>query len=312
MRPIHIIKYVGFPAVGLGLIYSLCLLLYPPGAAAVLALLGRSPDCGVSGTVAASHRLYRKYPKLSADISSAALVLKQDAELGLQLVQTSKGAFWEPKVEGSAVTAQLAEIETKYDGFREPAIRPGDVVLDCGANVGVFTREAVARGARLVVAIEPAPVNLECLRRNFADEISSGKVIVYPKGVWEKEEMLRLRENESTSAMDSFVEQKGTREGPLLPLTTIDILVRELKLDRVDFVKMDIEGAERRALIGGLQTLSRYRPRLEISVNHLPDDPAVVPGIVKRAWSGYRAQCLLCSLQPMKWRAEAGIFFFRP
>jgi FkbM family methyltransferase len=312
MRLISIIKYVGFPAVGLALIYSLCLMLYPPAAAAMLAVVGRSPHCGLADTIAASHKLHKEYPRFSEDVNAAARILRQDPESGLQLVQTNKGPFWEPKVQGSAVTAQLAEIETKYVGFGEPALRPGDVVLDCGANVGVFTREAVARGARLVVAIEPAPINLECLRRNFEREISAGKVIVYPKGVWDREDMLRLREDETTSAMDGFVQQKGTREGPLLPLTTIDILVNELTLDRVDFIKMDIEGAERRALAGGLRTLSRYRPRLEISVNHLPDDPAVVPALVRKAWSGYRSQCLLCSLQPMRWKAEAGIYYFRP
>jgi FkbM family methyltransferase len=312
VRLISIIKYIGLPAAGVGLIYSLFLMLYPPGAAVMLALVGRSPQCGVIETIAANHRLYRKYPAFSDQINTAARLVQTDAAAGLQLVDTVKGKFWEPEVEGSAVTAQLAEISTKYDGFREPVVRSGDIVLDCGANVGVFTREAVSQGARLVVAIEPAPVNIECLRRNLAGEISSGRVILYEKGVWDREEMLRLREDESTPAMDGFVKKEDTREGPLLPLTTIDNLVGELKLDRVDFVKMDIEGAERRALSGGRQTLSRYRPRLEISVNHLPDDPAVVSAILKQAWPGYRGECLLCSLEPMQWKVQAGIIFFRP
>ena len=64
----------------------------------------------------------------------------------------------------------------------ENFVRPGDVVLDCGANIGVFVRESLDAGAKTVVAIEPAPENIECLRRNFKDEIAAGRVIVYPEG----------------------------------------------------------------------------------------------------------------------------------
>ena len=49
------------------------------------------------------------------------------------------------------------------------------MVLDGGAHVGVYVREALDRGARLVVAIEPAPANVECLRRNFPEEIADGR-----------------------------------------------------------------------------------------------------------------------------------------
>jgi hypothetical protein len=46
----------------------------------------------------------------------------------------------------------------------------------------------------LVVAIEPSPANLECLRRNMSREIASGRVIVYPKGVWDREDVLALNQ----------------------------------------------------------------------------------------------------------------------
>lgn len=61
--------------------------------------------------------------------------------------------------------------------------RPREVVLNGGAHVGVYTRRALAAGARLVVAMDPAPDNIECLLRNFKVEIAAGRVIFYPKGV---------------------------------------------------------------------------------------------------------------------------------
>ena len=135
----------------------------------------------------------------------------------------------------------------------ENFVRPGDVVLDCGANIGVFVREALDAGAKTVVAIEPAPENIECLRRNFKSDIDAGRVIVYPKGVWDKDDFLTLHVDDHNSAADSFViNPKDSHESDQkLPLTTIDKLVAELNLQSVDFIKMDIEGAEVKALKGG-------------------------------------------------------------
>lgn len=58
---------------------------------------------------------------------------------------------------------------------------------------------------------------------------------------------------------------------------TIDGLVHELRLPRVDFIKMDIEGAEMQALAGARATISRWKPRLAISAYHLYDDFFRIP-----------------------------------
>jgi hypothetical protein len=61
-----------------------------------------------------------------------------------------------------------------------------------------------------------------------------------------------------------------------------------LGLDRVDFVKMDIEGAERHALAGASEMIARHRPRMAICVYHLSDDPQVIPAAVLKAIRDYR------------------------
>jgi hypothetical protein len=45
---------------------------------------------------------------------------------------------------------------------------------------------------------------VEALNRNFKDEIAAGRVIVYPKGVWDKDDLLTLHIDEHNSAADSF------------------------------------------------------------------------------------------------------------
>lgn len=180
---------------------------------------------------------------------------------GLELYRTPYGEFWAPSGSRYTLPFNLAEEETHIYGTGERYVKPGDVVLDCGANVGAFTRFALAAGAATVVAIEPAPDNIECLRRNFAREIEARRVIVYAKGVWDKEDFLDLLVDPEDQAADSFViHRKGAKAVARVPLTTIDKLVAELGLARVDFIKMDIEGAEVKALAGGRATLARFHP----------------------------------------------------
>jgi len=225
-------------------------------------------------------------------LRAASRIIRRGAE-GLDLHETPRGTYWSPRGSESALYSQLAEQERNI--YR--ALQPGDVVLDCGANIGLFGREAVRSGASLVVAIEPSPENLECLRRNLAEEIKQKKVIVYPKGVWDKEDVLTLNIDPDNTAANSFVRKTSHKEISVarIPLTTVDKLVTELGLSRLDLIKMDIEGAEQKAITGATNTLRKFRPRLALCVYHLPDDAVEVPVLVRRAVADYRTEsaCLL-------------------
>ena len=63
-------------------------------------------------------------------------------------------------------------------------MREGDVVIDVGADLGTFTRIALQRGARLVIAVEPDPVNAACFLRAFAKEIADGRVRLVEAAAW--------------------------------------------------------------------------------------------------------------------------------
>jgi FkbM family methyltransferase len=147
------------------------------------------------------------------------------------------------------------------------------------------------------------------LRRNLAREISAGQVIVYPKGVWDKEDSLTLNVVDDNFAADSVVMQpERSRRGPTVPLTTIDHLAAELKLPSVDFVKMDVEGAESRAIAGAQDTLKRYKPRLAIAAEHNPDDEITIPRAVRQVRSDYKMECGPCL--EAKGRIRADVLYF--
>ena len=277
------------------LVLAIAGMLYPPIRLSALVLVGRSPSCPFTQAVK-SEDFQRRKIQLKDEILAKSKVIGEDGEL--EHWQTPRGNFWVEKESRYGLPFHLAEQQLRIYGTQNHWIKPGDVVLDCGANIGTVTREALSAGASKVIAIEPAPENLECLRRNFAPEIASGKVIVYAKGVWDKEDWLQLHVHRDNAAADSFVipSDKSTTTAEKLPLTTIDKMVEELKLERVDFIKMDIEGAEPKALAGAKATLAKYHPKLSISVYHAPDHPETVPRVIRDAWPGYRMECGPCAV----------------
>jgi hypothetical protein len=73
-----------------------------------------------------------------------------------------------------------------------------------------------------------------------------------------------------------------------VPVTTVDRLVTELQLSRVDFIKMDIEGAEQKAVAGARNTIARFRPRMALCIYHVQGDEKMVPKLVADAYPGYK------------------------
>ena len=257
-------------------------------------MLARS-ECSFSETLALG-----RFSQPREEAALASEVRLQAGEAGLDLWKTPEGNIW--TVHGDRYLPSLLS-EQRLDIYEPPGheVRQGDIVLDCGANIGVFTRKALSRGAALVVAIEPAPKTLRALRRNFDAEIRAGRVIVYPKGVWDHDAEMDLSVNEDNEEANSVVlEWRRDRPKVRVPLTTIDKIVAELKLPHVDFIKMDIEGAEKPAIVGGSDTIRRFRPRMSLSAEHFSDDAAAIPALVKSIEPSYRHWGCDCAF----WRGE--------
>jgi FkbM family methyltransferase len=220
-----------------------------------------------------------------------------DAALGIEQFSTPGRDFWIQRKgatkNGKELLIYLLAEQSWVAELNREHVKPGDVVLDCGAHVGTFTDIALRRGASKVVSIEPDPVNLECLRRNFPQEIAAGRVVIVPKGVWSREQIITLYAGAENSGMGSMVTDQHAGKVEV-PVTTIDKLAAELQLPRVDFIKMDIEGAEREALRGAVQTLARDLPRLMLDSYHLPDDMQVLPAIIHQANPRYSMRCGPC------------------
>ncbi len=277
----------------------------PESRFAILIAIGRNYcplDSVWSVSTARAARVERR-----KQLERSARVVREDGDYVLWEIEGQR--FWMPA--GSRVLpGMLAEQQSEVYDSAGQVVRPGDVVLDCGANVGLYTLDAVRRGASLVVAIEPALDNVECLRRNLASYVAAGRVVIRPEGVWDKDDVLPLSVQPSNTASYSVaLKHRGAKPGPNVQLTTIDEIVRDLKLERVDYIKMDIEGAERAALVGATGTIRRFHPRLTISMEYRYDDPKVIPKMVLSLWSGYRTACGRCIEQSAGLRPAVMSFY---
>jgi FkbM family methyltransferase len=226
------------------------------------------------------------------------------SESGLQLVGTSVGDWWVPEGGEQFLPDLLSQQENGLYGIGERGVQPGDVVLDCGAHIGLFTRKALEMGASTVVAIEISPPNIECLKRNFEQELKSRRVIIYPKGVWNKDDFLTLYTSENSAGDSVVLTQHRSAVETRVPLTTIDKLVSELELSKVDFVKMDIKGAAAKALEGAQKTLRSYRPSLAIATEEDSDHPDLIAKTMSDLELGYDTLCGACTAKPnsFSWR----------
>jgi len=171
-------------------------------------------------------------------------------------------------------------------------VKKGDIVFDCGANVGLFSGVAAAKGAE-VYAFEPTPVTCKYLERSlsfynnttihqYAVAEDNGKSKFYINDL-QKDNNLGVN---GFNPMLSGVHFDSIEVSTL----SLDTFVKEHAIARVDFIKADIEGAERDMLKGAKQILAEFAPKLALCTYHLPDDPEVMERLILEANPNYIIQ----------------------
>jgi FkbM family methyltransferase len=145
--------------------------------------------------------------------------------------------------------------------FRE-AVRPGQTVLDIGANVGphsvVFAKAVGAQGT--VLAFEPQRVLFQMLCANAAMN-GFGNIHTYQAVVGSGNgEMVLPRIDYTRGGNFGGVTPLPEGEGETVPVTTVD----SLGLEACHFIKIDVEGMESEVLAGATDTITRLRPLLYV------------------------------------------------
>lgn len=161
----------------------------------------------------------------------------------------------------------------------EVMIEPDDIVIDVGANLGLFTCYAAQKGCK-VIACDPDKRCIEVL--NKQKKLYSDRIIVMPKGVSNRVGTAEFYESQEC-AISSMVLARGKTEKTVIELCTIDQMVETGVVERVDYIKSDIEGAERDMLRGAVNTLRKFGPKLSICTYHFSEDPQLLETIIKES-----------------------------
>jgi FkbM family methyltransferase len=151
-------------------------------------------------------------------------------------------------------------------------LKPGMTFIDIGANLGLYTLFAAHRVGEsgYVLAIEPSTREMQILKDNV-EQNALGNVKLYPMALSDRESEVELLvaslQNSGHNTLGAFGYNTALDHKERVRTMPLDELVQSEKRDRVDVIKMDIEGAELAALRGAGDTLERYRPVVLLEVS---------------------------------------------
>ena len=146
----------------------------------------------------------------------------------------------------------------------------GDIAIDGGAFDGETAIDFKMQGAK-VYSFEMEPNNYKnCLKKakeyNFVIENLGLSDKAFESFYYENTSGSH-RVNEDTGLVAKFID--------------LDTYVVEKKIPRVDYIKLDIEGAELEMLHGAAKTISRWKPKMAVSAYHKPEDILTLPTYIK-------------------------------
>ncbi|NOU92724.1 FkbM family methyltransferase [Paenibacillus sp. LMG 31456] len=183
-------------------------------------------------------------------------------------------------------------VEKQYEyGQVTPTIKaePGDIVIDAGGCFGdtalYFAHEVGETGH--VYTFEFIPSNLEIMKKNVQLNPSlQERISIVEHAVWNESNQTLYYIDQGPASFVAFSKIAGDYDTTLT--LSIDGLVKQKDLDRIDFIKMDIEGGELSALKGAKESLKAFRPKLAITIYHQISDFENIARYINDLNLGYR------------------------
>lgn len=209
---------------------------------------------------------------------------------------------------GHSIIARRA-YEPHVTSVLRSVLKPGDVFLDIGANVGYFSllASSIVGAQGKVLAFEPNPDNVQLIYASLLHN-RSANVVVFPYAASDAAAILRFVTVGSNGGV--VTPHAAAQDHSLLVQSAIldEVLQHE---PRIDVVKMDIEAHEPAALRGMAAILARHRPRLVTEFHpwamRLNNAEAPEDYLRQLTGQGYRLSVILESGRPMPLQSEAEI-----
>lgn len=185
------------------------------------------------------------------------------------------------------ITHQFIKTHYVYLQKKPPIqVKPGDYVIDGGGAFGDtalrFANDVGETGK--VLSFEFEKNNLKVFRENLElNQKNSSRIEIIEKALWiDSASTLYYKSNGPGTRVKENV---GSEAGNAVQTISIDDVIDDIK--KIDFIKMDIEGAELQALKGAEKSIRTYRPTLAISIYHSLEDFFQIPLYLKSIEPGY-------------------------
>lgn len=163
----------------------------------------------------------------------------------------------------SGIYVQRSKYEPLLE-YCDRLVTKGDVVMDCGANQGIY---ACAFGALVgplgrVYAFEPQAYAVEALRRNI--KLNGFTQVSVEQVAISNANGTAILDVSSGPVFASIVESKGGTETISVPTLSLTSFAKRVDVGRLDLIKIDIEGAEYDALVGAGRIIARFKPTIVV------------------------------------------------
>lgn len=188
---------------------------------------------------------------------------------------------------------QLMAAQTDEAELMKTMVRPQEIT--CAVDLGAYNGDSVralldAEGStvKTVYAAEPDRRNFQKL---FAYAEAENRAQVYPihTGVWSEKTVLFFDAEGNRNASLAQNRSAVLRErGAKLRELAVDTVDRLTAGQWVDYIKYDVEGSEREAVLGSVETVRRCEPRLMVSLYHRNEDLFALPLLLHKLFPAYR------------------------
>ena len=191
------------------------------------------------------------------------------------------------KVYGARALLDKLIIHNQYS-YKDCKIERDDFVIDAGGCWGdtslLFSSKVGKQGK--VFTFEFFEDNLNILKENFSKNKNFSKnIVLTEKPLYDKSNKY-LYLNHACADITTLTENKNNLQQ--YKTISIDDFVNDNKIEKIDFIKMDIEGCELKALQGAINTLKKYKPKLAIAAYHKYDDYYEIPQFLSDLNIGYK------------------------
>jgi len=200
-------------------------------------------------------------------------LLKIDVSQEHQVVVNDNPLILIPNDKG--ISEELLLLKT-HEPFSTKALKnelkEGMMCLDIGANLGYYAAmESKAVGdSGHVIAIEPSPKNFTYLKRNMELQKTLNYEL-FNFAIGDKNGNTNFLISKKSNQSKVVSEEEKIPEGCELiniPLTTTDKFIDEKQVNRLDLIRMDVEGYELQILEGAKQIIKKFKPMIHIEIHN--------------------------------------------